>query len=49
MLHIDAKPVDLRLSTPFRIARGVQNTSSNVIVQIQHNEHVGYGEAAPDE
>ena len=49
MLHIDAKPVDLRLSTPFRIARGVQNTSSNVIVQIQYNEHVGYGEAAPDE
>jgi L-alanine-DL-glutamate epimerase-like enolase superfamily enzyme len=49
MLHIDAKPVDLRLSTPFRISRGVQNTSSNVIVQIHYNEHVGYGEAAPDE
>ena len=49
MLHIDAKPIDLRLSTPFRIARGVQNTASNVIVQIQYNEHVGYGEAAPDE
>src|SRR2546427_2221511 len=49
MLHIDAKPIDLRLSTPFRISRGMQNTASNVIVQIQYNEHVGYGEAAPDE
>ena len=49
MLHIDAKPVDLRLSTPFRISRGVQSTSSNVIVQIHYDEYVGYGEAAPDE
>ncbi len=49
MLHIDAKPIDLRLSTPFRISRGMQNTASNVIVQIQYNEQVGYGEAAPDE
>ena len=27
----------------------MQNTASNVIVQIHYNEHVGYGEAAPDE
>ena len=49
MLHIDAKPIDLKLTTPFRISRGVQNTSSNVIVQISYGEYVGYGEAAPDE
>ena len=49
MLHIDAKPIDLKLTTPFRISRGVQNTAQNVIVQINYNEHVGYGEAAPDE
>jgi L-alanine-DL-glutamate epimerase-like enolase superfamily enzyme len=49
MLHIDAKPIDLHLITPFRISRGVQATASNVIVQVQYNEHIGYGEAAPDE
>ncbi len=49
MLHIDAKPIDLRLTTPFRISRGVQNTASNVIVQINNSEYTGYGEAAPDE
>ena len=49
MLHIDAKPIDLHLTTPFRISRGIQNTAQNVIVQIQYNEHIGYGEAAPDE
>lgn len=49
MLHIDAKPVDLRLSTPFRISRGVQYTSSNVIVQITYGEITGYGEASPTE
>ncbi len=49
MLHIDAKPVDLKLSTPFRIARGVQHTAQNVIVQITYDKYTGYGEAAPDE
>jgi L-Ala-D/L-Glu epimerase / N-acetyl-D-glutamate racemase len=48
-MQIDAKPIDLKLTTPFRISRGVQDTSANVVVQIQYNEHVGYGEAAPDE
>jgi len=49
MLHIDAKPIDLKLTTPFRISRGVQNTATNVIVQINNNDYAGYGEAAPDE
>src|ERR1700730_3554726 len=48
-MHIDAKPIDLKLTTPFRISRAVQHTSPNVVVQINHNGHTGYGEAAPDE
>ncbi len=48
-MHIDAKPIDLKLTTPFRIARGVQTVASNAIVQINHNGYTGYGEAAPDE
>jgi L-alanine-DL-glutamate epimerase-like enolase superfamily enzyme len=47
-MHIDAKPLDLKLTTPFRISRGVQHISPNVIVQINYNEYTGYGEAAPD-
>ena len=49
MLHIDAQPIDLKLTTPFRIARGVQETSHNIIVQIRYQNHVGYGEASPSE
>ena len=49
MLHINAKPIDLKLTTPFRISRGVQLTSPNAIVQINYDEYTGYGEAAPDE
>jgi L-alanine-DL-glutamate epimerase-like enolase superfamily enzyme len=49
MLHIDARPFDLTLTTPFRISRGVQNISPNVIVQINYDDYTGYGEAAPDE
>src|SRR5438876_9623586 len=48
-MQIDARPIDLRLTTPFRISRGVQNVASNAIVQINFKEHTGYGEAAPDE
>ncbi len=48
-MHIDAKPMDFKLSTPFRIARGVQYTSPNAIVQVTHNDYTGYGEASPTE
>src|SRR5437588_13070760 len=48
-MHIDAKPIDLKLSVPFRISRGVQQVASNAIVQVNHKEYTGYGEAAPDE
>jgi L-Ala-D/L-Glu epimerase len=49
MLHINARPIDLKLSTPFRISRGVQYTSPNVIVEVKYNEFTGYGEASPSE
>ncbi len=48
-MHIDAKPIDLKLTVPFRIARSVQYTSPNAIVQINHEEYTGYGEASPAE
>ena len=49
MIHINAKPIDLKLTTPFRISRGVQHISPNAVVQINYDEFTGYGEAAPDE
>ncbi len=49
MLHINARPIDLKLTTPFRISRGVQYTSPNVIVQVNYDEITGYGEASPAE
>src|SRR5581483_9426235 len=48
-MHIDARPIDLKLIVPFRISRGVQQVASNAVVQINHKEYTGYGEAAPDE
>jgi L-alanine-DL-glutamate epimerase-like enolase superfamily enzyme len=47
MLHLTVKPIELKLTTPFRIARSVQHTAPNMIVQLTHNEFTGYGEAAP--
>jgi L-alanine-DL-glutamate epimerase-like enolase superfamily enzyme len=48
-MHIDARPIDFKLSTPFRIAREVQYVSPNVIVQVTHNDYTGIGEASPAE
>ncbi|HEY7357619.1 MAG TPA: dipeptide epimerase [Ktedonobacterales bacterium] len=47
MLHLTARPIDLTLTTPFRISRSVQYTAANVLVELQHDGQVGYGEAAP--
>src|SRR5438046_10428780 len=47
MLHLNVKPIELKLTTPFRISRGVEYTAPNVIVEVTHNELTGYGEAAP--
>jgi L-alanine-DL-glutamate epimerase-like enolase superfamily enzyme len=49
MMHINARPIDLQLSVPFRISREVQYTSSNAIIQINYREYTGYGEASPTE
>ncbi|HLV99863.1 MAG TPA: dipeptide epimerase [Ktedonobacterales bacterium] len=48
MLRLTAQPIDLQLTTPFRISRGVQQTASNVLVDIPYQDQVGYGEAAPN-
>jgi L-Ala-D/L-Glu epimerase len=48
-MHIDAKPLDLKLTTPFRISRGVQNTSPGALVEVTHDDYTGYGEASPAE
>ncbi|GAC1389447.1 MAG: dipeptide epimerase [Ktedonobacteraceae bacterium] len=48
-MHINAHPIDLKLTTPFRISRGIQKTSPNVIVEIVHDGYKGYGEASPTE
>ncbi len=48
-MHINAHPIDLKLTTPFRISRGVQYTSPNVIFEITHDKYTGYGEASPTE
>lgn len=48
-MDVQIQPLDLQLTTPFRISRGVQTVSPNIIVQIHHAEFVGYGEASPYE
>ena len=48
-MHLNAHPIELKLTTPFRISRGVQETSPNVIVEIVHQDNKGYGEASPTE
>lgn len=49
MIHINAEPIDLHLTVPFRISRGVQYTSPNVLVDLQYEELTGNGEASPSE
>jgi len=51
-MHLTIKPIDLTLTTPFRIARGVQDVSPNIIVELRHEQYpglVGLGEASPTE
>ncbi|GAC1431142.1 MAG: dipeptide epimerase [Ktedonobacteraceae bacterium] len=48
-MYMNAHAIDLKLTTPFRISRGVQETSPNIIVEIGHQEYKGYGEASPTE
>jgi L-alanine-DL-glutamate epimerase-like enolase superfamily enzyme len=49
MLHLTAQPLDLKLTTPFRLSREVMEVISNALVELQSDGEVGYGEAAPSE
>ncbi len=51
-MHVQVKPIDLKLTTPFRISRGVQEVSPNVLVELRHERYaglIGLGEASPTE
>ncbi len=51
-MHLTIKPIDLKLTTPFRISRGVQEVSPNVLVELRHERYpglIGLGEASPTE
>ncbi|WP_052890054.1 dipeptide epimerase [Thermogemmatispora carboxidivorans] len=46
-MQLETHPLRLRLSTPFRISRGVEEVADNLLVTITHDGLSGYGEAAP--
>jgi L-alanine-DL-glutamate epimerase-like enolase superfamily enzyme len=46
-MQVRAEPLDLSLSTPFRISRSVQLTAENVLVELEAGGVHGIGEAAP--
>src|SRR5258708_6264648 len=48
-MKLDVQSFDLKLTTPFRIARHVQYTAANVLARITHEGVAGIGEAAPSE
>jgi L-alanine-DL-glutamate epimerase-like enolase superfamily enzyme len=47
MADLSGEPLNLRLATPFRIARGVQHDAQNVLVRLRADGLTGLGEAAP--
>jgi L-Ala-D/L-Glu epimerase len=47
MLRLNARPIQLTLTTPFRISRSVQYTASNIVAELTYQAYTGYGEAAP--
>jgi L-Ala-D/L-Glu epimerase len=47
IMKLDIQTFDLKLTTPFRISRGVQYTAANVLVKITHDGVTSIGEAAP--
>jgi L-alanine-DL-glutamate epimerase-like enolase superfamily enzyme len=48
-MKLAVQSFDLKLTTPFRIARHVQYTAENVLAQVTHEGVTGIGEAAPSE
>jgi L-alanine-DL-glutamate epimerase-like enolase superfamily enzyme len=47
VISVRHRPLDLRLRHVFRIARGGSTMRTNVLVEVEHDGHVGLGEAAP--
>jgi L-Ala-D/L-Glu epimerase / N-acetyl-D-glutamate racemase len=47
MLSLETSLMSLKLTEPFRISRGVQHYTQQVVVHIQSQGQVGLGEAAP--
>jgi len=39
--QIDARPADLRLTTPFRISRGIQNVASKISIVMALYDLIG--------
>jgi L-Ala-D/L-Glu epimerase len=46
-VELFAQPLNVKLATPFRIARSVQYEAHNVLIRIQDDALVGIGECAP--
>jgi L-Ala-D/L-Glu epimerase len=46
-MNITVQPIDLQLRHPFTLARGTRTSVPSVIVKIEHDGIVGYGEASP--
>nr|BBH92874.1 dipeptide epimerase [Thermogemmatispora argillosa] len=46
-MQLKTQPLQLKLSTPFRIARGVEEIAENLLVTLSYDDLSGYGEAAP--
>mgnify|MGYP001593027965 CR=1 FL=1 len=47
-MHLTAEKLDLRLRHTFRIARGAEDVSQNVLVRLRDDRHEGIGEASPN-
>ena len=48
-MKLSYRYIELRLAHPFTIARGTEVTDPCIIVELEHDGIVGYGEAAPSE
>ena len=46
-LKISIRPFNLKLKHPFGISRGYITYAKNILVTLNFEDYVGYGEAAP--
>lgn len=46
-MNLRHRPLELKLRHTFRIARGASDVRQNVLVELEHDGHIGLGEAAP--